>query len=54
MTKLYKKQGLILYTAIPFLYYTGVYRIMGAKNFAREIGFGFLLEIIFTLVLLFL
>lgn len=27
---------------------------MGAKNFAREVGLGFLLEIIFTLVLLFL
>lgn len=44
----------MLYIAIPITYFTGVYRMMGAKNFARELGFGFGQEILFTLIMLFI
>lgn len=47
-------QGAMLYTALPITYLTGVYRMMGAKNFSRELGLGFGLDLFFTLSLLFL
>lgn len=43
-----------MYTAIPYSYYTGVYRMLNSKHFAKEIGLGFGLDIAFTLALLFL
>ena len=44
----------MLYTAVPITYLTGVYRLLGAKNFSKEIGIGFGLDIFFTLALFFL
>jgi hypothetical protein len=41
LNRQYRNQGLMLYIAIPLTYLTGVYRMMGAKNFAKELGFGF-------------
>jgi hypothetical protein len=35
-------------------YYTGVFRLLDAKNFTKEIGIGFGVDILFTLALLFL
>ena len=43
-----------MYTAIPYSFYTGVYRMLNSKHFAKEIGLGFGLDITFTLGLLFL
>lgn len=50
----YKRNGLMLYIATPLTYYTGVFRIFGAKNFAIEVGLGFLFDFVFLLALLFL
>ena len=54
INKQYQYEGAMLYTALPIGYLTGVYRMMGAKNFSREIGIGFSLDIVFTLIMLFL
>jgi hypothetical protein len=40
-----------LYTAVPYTYFTGVYRMLGVKNFAKEKLIGFVLDIVFTLAL---
>jgi hypothetical protein len=50
----YLKAGFMLYTAIPITYLTGVYRLLGAKNFSKEIGLGFGLDVFFSLALFFL
>ena len=36
------------------MYWTGVYRMLNAKDFSKEIGIGFGLEILFTWSLFFL
>lgn len=54
MGRAYRKAGFMLYTAVPITYLTGVYRLLGAKNFSKEIGIGFGLDIFFTLALFFL
>jgi hypothetical protein len=40
--------------AIPFGYITGVFRLMSAKPLVKYVAFGFALDIIFTITLLFL
>lgn len=50
----FRNHGILLYISICFTYYTGVYRLIDAKNFAKEIGIGFGVDILFTLGLLFI
>lgn len=40
--------------AIPFGYITGMFRLMSAKPLMKYVAFGFALDIIFTITLLFL
>jgi hypothetical protein len=44
----------VLHAAIPWSYYTGVYRLFNAQHFTMAIGVGFGLEFFFTVALLFL
>ena len=39
--------------AIPFGYITGMFRLMSAKPLMKYVAFGFALDIIFTIALLF-
>lgn len=39
--------GYLLYTALPFHYMTGSYRLLNFKNFPREIGTGIALDFVF-------
>lgn len=50
----YKKAGVLIYMAIPMSYYTGVYRLLNAQHFTKEVGIGFGLDFTFTLALLFI
>jgi hypothetical protein len=50
----YRNSGFLLYTAIPLTYVTGFYRYLGCTNFVKEMSFGFVLDILETLALLFL
>lgn len=54
MKRSFIQEGVILYLGIPLSYYTGVYRIMSVKAFAKEVGLGFVYDLFFTLVLIFL
>jgi len=47
----YRKNGCVLYSALPYTYFTGVYRMLGVKNFTKEKLIGFVFDAIFTLVL---
>jgi hypothetical protein len=46
--------GYKLYTAVPLMYLSGVYRLLCTNNFAKEKGLGYILEILFSVVLLLL
>jgi hypothetical protein len=48
----YWLEGYKLYSAVPLMYPTGIYRLLCTKNFAREKGVGFGIEIFFTVALL--
>ena len=48
----YMVDGFKLYSAVPLMYPSGVYRLLCAKNFAKEKGLGFGLEILFSVLLL--
>jgi hypothetical protein len=50
----YQNDGYKLYIAVPLMYWTGVYRMINPRDFVKEIGIGFGLEILFTWTLFFL
>jgi len=47
-------QGILLYTSIGVSYYSGSFRFLSFKEFRKEIGLGFAIELIFTLGFLFI
>ena len=47
----YMLDGFKLYSAVPLMYPSGVYRLLCTKNFAKEKGLGFGLEILLSVAL---
>lgn len=49
------RQGCLLYSTLPLMYFTGSYRLLNFKNFPSEIGTGLVLDFFcYTLPLLFI
>ena len=46
--------GFKMYTGIPFMQFTGFYRLLAVKNFARYVGIGLFVDLASTLCLIFL
>ena len=44
----------MLYVAVPLTFVSGCFRLLPVKNFAREVGIGFALDLFFLLPLFFL
>ena len=40
----YKKSGIFLYTALPFTYLLGTYRLLNFKNFAKQVRIGLAID----------
>jgi hypothetical protein len=43
-----------MYTGIPLLQFTGFYRLLAVKNFAKYVGVGLFVDLVSTLCLIFL
>ena len=54
LSREYRNAGFMLYAAMPLSYISGLFRLMGSTNFAKEIGIGFCFDLIFTLAMFFI
>ena len=54
LQKRYTCAGILLYTAVPMTFISGVYRILPVKNFARDVATGFCLDLAYILTIFFL
>ena len=42
--KIHTKRGCVLYTAVPLTFFTGSYRLLNFRNFAKEVGMGLAID----------
>ncbi len=54
LQKDYLRAGIMLYCAVPLTFISGCFRLLPVKNFAREVGIGFALDLFFLLPLFFI
>jgi len=54
LQKDYLCAGVLLYFAVPITFISGCFRLLPVRNFAREVGIGFILDLLFLLPLFFL
>ena len=42
--KIHRQRGCVLYTAVPLTFFTGSYRLLNFRNFAKEVGTGLAID----------
>jgi hypothetical protein len=46
--------GVLLYTALPMTFISGIYRVLPVKNFSRDVATGFSLDLLYILPIFFI
>lgn len=54
LQKNFVKAGILMYLAIPLTLISGAFRLLPVRNFSREVGTGFAIDLVYLLPLFFI